>query len=381
MRKRRSLLFLATIGLIAAGLAPANNASAQSAEIVLSSGPWEGTILVSGAYVRQGNGDLSVAIIDHSTIGLQATVGANGQITSGTMDVDIGWTLGTNVTSIHPANIASEHRQYGTLSLSGTAGNLVAGGTVTWATQVWDSNGNFLEEVSGEKPTEVEWTFAASGHECGVVVGTIVDAKGLGIMVSAAIPSQTTAEDVVTNDLTTVFHMWPKSGVVDVAELAKTVAIMQELAHSLLTSDEPLDALSVLVMVNSVLTIREQIIELQLCDLIPDDFLADESGQGWLEEILQIILGRVLQEPEAFTAQDLISLLVTSASHGAVGPGAPGSANQLLYDGFESALDSALDQAVSNSDFETIIDIAVAAANFGYTNLYDKAVAAHGGGQ
>jgi hypothetical protein len=102
--------------------------------------------------------------------------------------------------------------------------------------------------------------------------------------------------------------------------------------------------------------------------------LSDKVIAAFFQDLLQ----KALDNPDAYTAQQLMELLGSGIRMGAVGNAVPGTiafqnvAKDLLVQ-FEATLESKLQAAAAAGDQQTVIDIMVGAQTYGLDALQDKA--------
>lgn len=290
----------------------------------------------------------------------------DGTIVSGTMDVNIAWALSGNGTT--PVNenqyfVTSEQRQAGTLDLQGTAASFEAAGTLAHDKTVYDTSGNLIEEVSGTEETSVLWTFQPGTADCASVTGELVAADGKSLMQTALVPDFIFEEDYeAANRLVSQFWAYPVFEDSDV--IAAAITELNGILGEVLEGTP--DPETILTLVEAAEAIRADLARLDICnDAIPG--FSPQQSKTWLSEILTELLGRVLQESGAYTPQDLITILNIGARGGAL--------TGDTYTGFGEALGVALSNALAVDDIDSIYDIAVAAAQYGYQDVYEDAIA------
>lgn len=355
----------------AAGSTAQARRAGQAAPIAFPPGLWEGSILFSGSYHTEGvRGDgssyVSERTVTASGINFQLLVDTRGRVSEGTMEVDIAWgdeNSGSNPGTGTPYRITNEHRQTGTLTMTGTAGRLSGAGTLSWDSQTYDSDGDLIEEVSGVESVGVEWVFSASEANCASVTGKLVEASGFSLVASALAPRAIFEEDMESsNELVALLWAWPT--VDDPQVLADAVAEIADLADEALAGIPTVEEL--LALVEEVEALRLEFARLTRCQTVLPGF-PPQATDTWLAGVLRTALVKALDLGE-YTAQELIALL----NIGVRGQALDGA----LYQRFGNALGQALDNAVEAGDVATIADIATAAGRYGYTDVYADAVAA-----
>jgi hypothetical protein len=353
---------------------------AQTGDITLPAGTSEGSVMLGGSVETEGFRTDDTHYLDRRTvtssnITFDIDVDSQGQVTDGTMTVDIRWSgFGTGTTPVTGDTylINSTSRKSGTLDLEGTADRLVATGSLTTESSVYDTDGNFIKEVSGTREDEVGWVFQATGITCGMVTGKLVEAWGSGLMVSAKFPRKVREGDSETrNELVSVFRLLSPDASADAEMLAMRIGDLNEAANPLLA--EPTPTVADLARVLGIAeALRADLARLERCKLTLDP----SGSEDWLAAILQSLLVKALEQPELWNAQDLIHMLNIGVRGGAVDAIGSDPTAAELYEEFGDALEFALGEAIASSDLPTIIDIASASASYGYSCLYEAATAA-----
>jgi hypothetical protein len=117
---------------------------------------------------------------------------------------------------------------------------------------------------------------------------------------------------------------------------------------------------------------------------LPQGFQSGLSNNV-IGSLFQDLLQKALDDPDAYTAQELLALLAAGIRMGAVGKSVPGSApfkdfaKNLLVQ-FEATLDLKLEAAAAAGDKQTILDILIGAQIYGLDDLADKAQGLLAGG-
>jgi hypothetical protein len=363
-----TVLILALVGLLSTSVPSA----AQPSGLVLPPGHWNGYVYFGGEYTTEGGGlqgtsYKDVRTVKSSVIFFDLVVDRQGQVTEGTMTVEIEWSsvnTGTSPATNAPYRVTGKHRDTGSLDLEGNAEALIATGTVTTNSSVY-AGGDFLEEVSGPSNHEVGWVFQASEVNCGMVGGILINAWGTGMMVNAHHGS---SEPVA------VFQLLSAESEEDRHALLVEIASLNEFAASVLADPSPAiaDLVALVVIAEAV---RAFAARLEQCQVVPEGFVGSE-GEGWLATLLRKILFKALERPEEWEAKDIIQMLNIGVRGGAVATSSGSQAAEELYEEFGDALEFALGRAVASDDTAAITDIAAAAAQYGFTDLYDAATAA-----
>jgi hypothetical protein len=334
---------------------PAVGVPSQALDV--SPGPWEGEVLFDGALISS-----VPRVVDSSEIIFTATVNANGDVTDGTMEVDILW-------SDSGSEASSDHHEYGTLTLGGGVDRLVAVGTLTHDTLIYDSNGRFIEEPSGTREEQVSWIFSASNTTCALLSGTLDEAEGSSLMRSTLISS----DNEYSNQFVVAYHAWPAdSNRAD--EVADSLADLADTIQKALASEAP-SPNELAGMVVALEAVRNSAVNLELCDFGLD--LTTDTGEDALAVLMNELIAKVLEQADQYSPQQLIKLLNIGVRSGAVTPKGGVMGADEVYATFGDVLSDALDAAIAEADAATILDITTAARQYGFSDLYDRGSAAH----
>jgi hypothetical protein len=350
----------------------ASGSLAQTQEPAFPPGVWEGSVAFTGTFESSGQRsdgtsyDNATAVTS-SALNFEMVVDDDGTIVSGAMQVNIVWAVATSgrapVTGDSYMN-GSDHRQSGKLQLQGTATQMEAAGLLAYDKQIYDTQGNLIEEISGVEEIEVLWTFQPFSADCSSVTGELVAAEGTSLMATALGP------DIIFDDgyeavnrLVSQFWAYPVFEDSDLIALA--IGEVNEFAARLLEG-VPEPELMV-ELVEAVEKIRADLARLEVCQDTIDGFSPSQT-EDWLTNILRNLFTKVLEAPGEYTPQDLITMLSIGARGGAL--------TGEVYTGFGEALGIALSNALAVDDIDSIFDIAVAAAQYGYQDVYEDAAAA-----
>ena len=363
----RAALVVVLVGmlLLPAGVRAQNNAPD------LVPGLWEGSMLFSGT--RESSGTradgtsyASKTKVTASGTTFQLLVDDDGQIIEGEMVVDIKWEAndtGTTPVTLDRYDVDHNHTLSGSLSVSGTASRIVASGTLTWDIQTTDTAGNLVDEVSGPRAEEVEWVFAASEADCTTINGILIETMGRTLVPLAVTPQGVFDDDFESfHDLVSVIWAWPQTE--DPEVIGAAVAEVEQAANEILAGVPSVADL--LVLVHAVEALRAELARLETCQLVPPGSIP-QTTDSWLVTIIQKALHQALDLGE-FTPQELIAFLNIGVRTEAL--------DDELLERFRVALDQALLNAITAEDIDSIWDIAIAAAQYGYPELYLDAVAA-----
>jgi hypothetical protein len=337
---------------------PAVGVPGQALDV--SPGPWEGEVLFDGALTVGG----TRRVVDASDIVFTATVRANGDVTDGTMNVDIVW---SDTESQY--GTSSDHHEFGTLTLGGGVDRLVAAGTLTHDTLIYDSDGKFIEEPSGTREEEVSWIFSASNTACALLSGTLESAGGRSFFNSAVIQFG----DEYTNELVVVYHAWP-ADLNGAEEVADSVAELADTIQEALASGTPTPN-ELALMILALEALRNSATRLDSCGAGVD--LTTDTGEDALAVLMNELIAKALEQAEEYSPQELIKMLNIGVRSGAVTPKGGVTGADEVYATFGDVLSAALDEAIADGDAATILDITMAASQYGFSDLYERGTAVY----
>ncbi len=321
-------------------------------------------------------GTHDVTNVGSSNISFDATVASNGDIERGTMTVSINSsnvTAGTSPGTGTPFTLTSSEQETGVLTLGGGVDKLVAAGTVNRSYVVRDSSGAVV--LSNSEQREVTWIFTATGSICNLMSGTLESAEGGSLMDSSGIPTGDNGSGSHYENLLVVsYQAWPVGKARSPDDLVAAVAQLSEVINQVLALESP-DPSELALMIQAVENLRRQAATMDDCGL-GLDFLTD-TGEDTLAALMNELLAKALQQADRFSPQELIQLLNIGVRAGAVAAegGIEGASD--VYATFGEALGAALKAAIADADVDTVVDIAMAAGRYGFTDLYDQAVAAY----
>lgn len=368
MVRLRLRVFL-VLALVAALVVPAT-AIAKETSTTLTPGLWEGSVLLSGTLESGGvradgtNWDSFTEVTASGTT-FEALVNDKGEIVEGEMVVDIAWEKTDNGTAPVTGDsyrASSTHRLTGVLGMSGVASQIVASGTLTWDIQIFSKDGR-VDEISGPRAQDVEWNFAASQADCTTINGGLIATSGNTLMATALTTQIIFDDDYESvHNLTSVFWGWPETD--DPEVIADAVAEVSDAADRILDGVPDID--EVRQLVHAVEALRALLALLESCQLVPPNSIP-ASTHAWLAGIIRQALGVVLDLGD-FTTQELITFLNIGVRADAL--------DAALREWFGIALDQELDNAIAADDIDSIWDIAIAGAQYGYPDVYLRGVAA-----
>jgi hypothetical protein len=372
---RRSAL---VVVLVAAVAVPAEAQSDDLSFPPNGSPSWEGAVLVSGfisSDIQNDDGSYTVDetdIIGDTSISFDLTVDDKGQVTGGTMSVDLIWfdeAAGTSPVTLDPFDVKMAHSAKGNLTLSGDAGRLVASGSLEHQTDV-DADGKRVEEVSGTETEDTEWIFSASEASCTRVAGTVKQASQGSIMNSVLVPREIHSEGHdIHNELAASFIAWPAS-VEDPAAIKHYLAEVQQAAEELAQRDLP-EAAHLLALIRPWQDLGAAVARLDECqsELVG---WAPEFKSSWLVTQLQNALTKALDQADTYQTTELIDLWDAGLEEYAI--------DNALIIKFLDAFHDKLNEAISADDTSTIWDILAWSSQYGYPNLHQQALQALEGG-
>lgn len=342
------------------------DAAAQDGEISLppESGDWTGRVLFSGYHstdVERGDGSFDATVtdvIEDTFISLAFVVGADGQITSGTMWVDLIWfteSAGTSPSTNDPYHIESAQFQEGTLSISGGADRLVASGTLSHTTDVNSARYGEIEEVSSTEDREVEWTFQLVEVNCAFASGEILWSSGVSLMNRVWQPDS----DSEHNALEVKLVAWPAGLTEDPAALAE-VSLAEDRIRQ---SDYP-EAEDLLDLVEAWNRLNAELAGYDQCQAEQLGWTAT-AERSWLTSVVQEALGKALDNSDYYKPYELSWLWSVGLQLQAL--------DEALMSRFLDVFDQKLDQAIALSDTDALVSIEAFAGAYGYDDLYDKA--------
>jgi hypothetical protein len=357
-------------------LAPAAGAGAQDATMTFppaGAGRWQGLVHFAGSVSSDSvadDGSFTTQItdvIDDTGIAIDFTVDDAGKAT-GQMTVDITWfveAVGTAPTTFDPFHVTHDQHQTGTLSVSGTAERLVAGGTLTWETNT-NAEGGQVEEVSGTRSVDVEWVFQAFESMCSRVSGRLIETSGVSLMSSALIPRATVGDSSeIHSELVSEFLVWP-SEVENPDGIKQAVDEVTQVADEVLQREFP-DAEHVAQLVEAWEALNAALAALEGCQAELVNFVP-QATEGWLTATVQKVLYRALDSIDHYDAADLAGLWTAGLEVGAL--------NGEIAVGFLDGFRAKLDDAIELGDVAEIEAVLAFAARYGFPELYADAKAA-----
>lgn len=376
LSKQRLGLAIVALAVFTSMFAMPISAGGQVDEITVTAGPWEGSVLFAGSTEAVASNDATLRLATFSTITIDMVVDEKGNVSSGSMQVDISWvqdSVGNPPDGGEPYHITSDQQQTGTLALSGTVKRLVATGTLNWVYETFDTEGNSVFDGPKSSPEDQEWVFEASQSDCGLLTGSVVDVRGIGLMRSVILPVSYVDDGVTnTNELVAASRIWSKSAAFEAEEIATQVAIINEVANQAIAS-EAIDAQELAFLVFAIENLQKQLASLGACELAGLGFSNPEAGEDFLAELLRNLLFKALANSSELDTQELLTLLNIGARSGALT--GPEEAVE-LFEEFEVALTEKLAEAVDGGYYGDVEDIAVAAGSHGFTDLYADATVA-----
>ncbi len=373
MRRLRAML-AGTVVSAMMGVFPLGVA-AQDGEISFppDSGSWEGLVDFSGFVshdtVRDDESfDATVTdVIDDTDIEVAFVVGDDGQITSGTMAVELVWfteSAGTSPVNFNTYHIKSFDRQTGTLKIKGNADRLVASGKLTHTTDVDSSRHGQIEEVSGTETRKVEWTFHVTDIDCAEASGDIFWATGRSLMNSAFQPKEKKEGGTTShNALIVKLVAWPEGLVVD-NEVANELAWVESRIR---LTDYP-DAQDLLDLAKAWNDLNAELAKGELCQA-PGMGWTKMADWPWFTSLVREAFSKALDNADYYKADELSRLWEVGLEQAAL--------DEALAGRFLDVFDHKLDQVIAIDDADEIEDIMNFALFFverlGHTNLGTKA--------
>jgi len=372
---RRSAL---VVVLLASLAIPADAQSDELSFPPIDSTSWEGLVLVSGWIASDATNEdgsfttTETDIINDTSISFELSVDDKGQVTGGTMHVNLVWfveSVGTAPTTLDPFHVSHYHHETGNLDLSGSANKLVASGSLEHES-VTEAEGQKIDEVSGTETDEVEWVFSASEASCVRVAGQLTAATAGSIMNSVFVPLDVASEsDHIHNELVATFIAYPAT-VEDPAAIKQYLDEVQQAADELSRRDLP-EAIHLLAVIRPWQDLGAQLARLDQCQQASVGW-QPEFTQSWLAKQIQNALHKALKEPDSYTASELIDLWDAGLEESAL--------NSELIIQFLDAFHDKLNEAIADNDTSTIWDIYAFSSQYGYPLLHDQAQKALGVG-
>ena len=213
----------------------------------------------------------------------------------------------------------------------------------------------------------MEWVFEIASSDCSSVTGVLSSASGESIM--RTIPgNQFTFEDnfEATNLLTAGFWAYPVFPDADVVGLA--IAELQEFGQSLIAAGGAPNPQDLLLFIKAAEQIHAELAGIELCSKPSRPDLFPGQANAWLADMVRTILNQALEQSGAYTPQQLITMLNAGVRTGAV--------DGDLSTNFQDALTVAISNALATGDSESLVDIAIAAGQYGYADVKAAAIEA-----
>ena len=341
--RKVALVLVLCLTVAGAGL----HAAVAGKKVAFPDGVWEGTAFHTGTVSKD---DLFAT--GKGAVAFQLTV-ENGQVTDGKLTA-VSDGAGTSEAAIATLHFVLTTALYGSAEVVKAKGWLKATGEGT----------AYGVTVPIEFETHVNGLFSPSWVSCNKVTGDLAtqseqaaQAAGFNANIEADFVAFRVAGTAGVESITTQYTQLVDA-ILDAAGGAPTAA-------QVLTLAQQVDALNA------------QVAGLGGCDVPPQGF-QNGVADTLLASLFQDLLQTALNDPSAYTAQELLALLAAGVHVGAVGPSVSGSApfQQMadsLYTQFGAILEQKLDQAAAAGDAATILDILVGAQQFGLQALADKA--------
>lgn len=341
---RRIVLVLSLCAWLSAAIVPT---AVADKKVAFPDGVWEGTAYHTGTVSKD---DLFAT--GKGAVAFQLTV-ENGEVTDGKLTA-VSDGAGSSDTTIATLHFVLTTALYGSADVVKAKGWLKATGEAT----------SYGVTLPLEFDTHVNGAFSPTWVSCNKVTGDL------------STQSEKTAQAAGFNaNLETDFVAFRVAGTAGVESITKQYS---ELVDAVLdASGGTPTAAEVLALAKQVDALNAQIAGLGGCDVPPNGF-QNGVADTLLASLFQDLLQTALNDPSAYTAQELLALLAAGVHVGAVGPSVGGSApfQQMadsLYTQFGAILELKLDAAAAAGDTATILDILIGAQQFGLTALADKA--------
>lgn len=333
----------AVLALLGAGPAPVS--VADGLPPAFPDGAWAGDSLYGGEISKPGS--WAVATGDVSFI---LTV-SNGNVADGLMIVNSSNTGSGN------AQITLK----GSLELSGSAAFVEFSGPVTLVGTVTASGYTAPINFTGIS----DGTMSPFFSTCNMVTGDLAT-QARNIQESLGYATGVTG-------LFAAFRTGGSAGTANevVDEYDALAAAMEDLVKINPSPEQ------VLEMTELYEALGAKIAAIGACFELPPGFQSGLSNMA-TGSLFQALLQKALNDPDAYTVQELLSLLASGLRMGAVGSAIPGSGGyqdtaESLMVQFEATLEAKLDAAAAAGDLQAVQDIWIAASQLGLKALAAKA--------
>lgn len=336
VRRRLACVVIAALALLSAP------APAAGRTVAFPPGKWDGRGLLTGGFSGHGT----------ETTGT-GTIRFDLDVSKGSAAGELRW-RGTVRTQI-PGGGSGTTNFTGDLQLSGSASVVAFEGPVRYS-GVARASGLSIP-FNGTAPAEGE--FSPDHASCTRVTGDMAvgarqrhEAAGLASSMKVEFVALS-ATGPATGDLLREYELL----VLDLAAAEDTKLTPQK----------------ILKLVQRVEALNSQIAGAAACAGPPEGFVNGMSDPIFAA-LFEALVRQSLEQADAFSAQELLSVLGTGIRAGAIGASSPTpDASATLLDEVETVLDAKLDDAIDAADNRSIVDIYVGATQAGLNELADKA--------
>lgn len=343
--ERRVLIAASVLALFGAGPV---SAAAPVLPPAFPDGTWEGQSVYGGPISKPG-----LMAVGTGDVKFDLTV-SNGNVADGTMIMEFS---GTSGSAVDIAMITLK----GTLALSGTSAFVEFSGPVSMTGEA--TSHGYLVPIDFSGPTN--GALSPGYVTCDLVTGDLAteardiqQSLGFATGVTGLFVAIRTGDSPATAD----------------AVVEEYNALADAMADLLGTDPSPDQ---ILEMAAQYEALAAKVAAISACESLPPGFISGLSDKG-IGALFQHVLQKALDNPGAYTAQQLLSLLASGVRMGCVGDSVPGSgayqdsaANLLVQ--FETTLEAKLNAADAAGDLQTVQDIWIAAQQLGLDALAEKA--------
>ena len=367
---------LATVAL-AAGMVVASvvgvHAAPAAPQPALSEGDWVGVVGLAGWYSSEterddGSFDVSVTdVIFDTSIEFEAVVDADGSL-QGTMDVFIVTfeeSVGTSPVTFDGYLVETYQETNGQLDLSGDGTRMVASGSLD-VLSVIEADGTQLADVGGTETFEVEWIFELEASSCSMSNASLTGATGRTIMQTALLPPLVESVSTLKNGMTVQLAAFPAE--VDAIDISDELSAVEDAAAVLAEKETP-SAADMRTLIEAWRELSNLLAALDVCER--EGVASSEAfEESWLAHQLLVAVIKVTFNDDAYTAEELMDVHDAAAEGGGLNP----TYQEILV----QQVSEDLAEAALAGEFQTVLNVAVWAASWGYTDLHAQADAAMG---
>lgn len=348
----------------------------------LPPGEWTGAVFLSGTRHRSGLSAVGQPTeiderVNSASVGLELTMGDSadsGRVTAGSASVAIHWADTGTFSS-------STVEERGTLEVTGDVVRLEASGVLDRTIAVKDSSGNPLPEVSGTKPMDVTWVLELVDASCGQFEYRLAEGSTGGSILSWAIqpPSVTATNGFVITHALSAYALVHAPGGPDFADLAQRVQQLGEIVAQIIADPSGTNVDELVFELAILEDLRSDLIATGTC-LNTGQLAFVVEGLTQVQTLISQMIGAILERAGELDLDVLVDVLGLGVRTGVISPGLDGSGHE-LWAAFGVELDARLFAAVAAGDWDTVVDIAVVAAQYGYDQIALNAAEALSAGE